>query len=334
MKKIAGFLFILLNFYSALSQPKIIFDTDIGGDADDLAALAMLHNFAKRGDCDLLAVMCWSTEEYAVPAIDAMNRYYHHPDIPIGTRKGATFSDANNYNKAVAQNFSYKYTASDVPDATALYRKLLAKASDTSITIVAVGPLLNIENLLKSQPDNFSALGGKELVRQKVKEFVIMGGHFPKGENEWNFNGNMPGVTKYVLENIPSPIVYSGFEIGVQIKTGAILNDLDKDTPLYHGFLYFSEHAPWIKDQFKGLILDNSSFDQTAVLYAVWSGEGVFWDKVKNGICVADEKGNNKWVKQKNSIQSYLKLTESPELLAKIIEMIMLNRFEELPGFN
>ena len=30
------------------AQTKIIFDTDFGGDADDLGAIAMLHEFASR----------------------------------------------------------------------------------------------------------------------------------------------------------------------------------------------------------------------------------------------------------------------------------------------
>jgi hypothetical protein len=37
----------------AFSQVKIIFDTDHGGDADDLGALVMLHNLHNRGECEL-----------------------------------------------------------------------------------------------------------------------------------------------------------------------------------------------------------------------------------------------------------------------------------------
>ena len=40
----------------AQDRPQIIFDTDFGGDADDLGALAMLHNFMSRGECNLLVV--------------------------------------------------------------------------------------------------------------------------------------------------------------------------------------------------------------------------------------------------------------------------------------
>jgi len=328
------FTFVILIFvfssFTSFSQPKIIFDTDIGGDADDLGALAMLHNYVKRGDCELLAIMIWSTDEYAVPAVDAINRFYLNPNIPIGTRKDPTYTSETNYNKVIADNFEHKLTWNDVPDAIDLYRKILASAADTSITVVTVGPLLNIQRLLQSKADKYSPLNGSELITRKVKGFVMMGGQFPKGKDEWNFNGNMPGVTKYVIENLKVPIVFSGFELGAAIKTGAIFNDIDKDTPLYQGFLYFSEHAPWMKEQFKGKILDNSTFDQTAVLYAINGGVDVLWEKISDGYCEADEKGGNRWVKRENSNHSYLKLIETPEFMAGLIEAIMLNKFEDI----
>jgi inosine-uridine nucleoside N-ribohydrolase len=329
-------LILVLNSLITFSQPKIIFDTDIGGDADDLGAIAMLHNYVSRGDCELLAVMCWSDDKYAVPAIDAINRFYLHPNIPIGTRKDGTSTSETNYNQAIANNFEYKLTYDDVPETVDLYRKILGAAADTSITIITVGPLKNIERLLQSKADKHSKLNGSELISKKVKEFVIMGGKFPKGNDEWNFNGNMPGVTKYVLNNLKVPVVFTGFELGVQIKTGEIFNEIDEETPLYKGFMYFSQHAPWIKDQYKGKILDNSTFDQTAVLYAVNGGVDVLWEKITGGFCEADNKGGNRWVKRENSNHSYLKLIEKPEFMALLIEAIMLNRFDEIvpPGEN
>jgi inosine-uridine nucleoside N-ribohydrolase len=328
--KISVLAILILCSQLSFSQPKIIFDTDIGGDADDLGALAMLHNYVKRGDCELLAIMIWSTDEYAVPAVDAINRFYLNPKIPIGTRKDPTYTNESNYNKVIADNFEYKLTYNDVPETVDLYRKILASATDTSITIVTVGPLLNIQRLLQSKADKYSALTGSELISKKVKEFVVMGGKFPKGDDEWNFNGNMPGVTKFVIENLKVPIVFSGFELGVQIQTAEIFNSIDKDTPLYKGFMHFSQHAVWMKDRFKGAILNNASYDQTAVLYAVNGGVDVLWEKVSGGYCEADEKGGNRWVKRENSNHSYLKLIETPDFMATLIEAIMLDKFDDI----
>jgi len=266
--------YILLGS-SLFAQPKIIFDTDFGMDADDLGALVMLHNLIEKQECELIGIMLWSTEEYAVSAVDAVNRYYHHPDIPIGTRQDSTYFEAWNYSKSIADNFPHKLNYENVPDAIGLYRELLVNNPDKSVSIVTVGPLKNIENLLKSKPDSISPLSGKELIQQKVKEFVIMGGQYPSGTKEWNFDGNMPGVTKYVVNNIDAPIIFSGYELGLDIRTGEVFNNLDSDTPLYIGFMHFSQNAPWMKDAYQGNILDNSTYDQTAVLYAVRNGVGI-----------------------------------------------------------
>ncbi len=321
---LSGILFLSLN---SQSQTRIIFDTDIGGDADDLGALAMLHHFIDKNECELAAVMCWSTEQYAVSAIDAVNRFYAHPDIPIGARKDTIHYLESNYNKVIADKFPHTLNHQLVPDAVALYRKILAESADESLVIVAVGPLKNIENLLESAGDSISPLSGEELVEQKVREFVIMGGQFPEGKWEWNFAGGMPGVTQNVLSRLKVPITFSGFELGVAIKSGEAFNRIDPNTPLYVGFLYFSAHAPWKKANFKGAILDNSTFDQTAVLYAVRNGTGTYWDKVSGGICIPDEKGGNTWKQTENSKQSYLKLTMDQDEIAKLMEDMMLGEF-------
>ncbi len=321
---LSGILFLSLN---SQSQTRIIFDTDIGGDADDLGALAMLHHFIDKNECELAAVMCWSTEQYAVSAIDAVNRFYAHPDIPIGARKDTIHYLESNYNKVIADKFPHKLNHQLVPDAVVLYRKILSESADESLVIVTVGPLKNIENLLESVADSISPLSGEELVEQKVREFVIMGGQFPEGKWEWNFAGGMPGVTQNVLSRLKVPITFSGFELGVAIKSGEAFNRIDPNTPLYVGFLYFSAHAPWKKANFKGAILDNSTFDQTAVLYAVRNGTGTYWDKVSGGICIPDEKGGNTWKQAESSKQSYLKLTMDQDEIAKLMEDMMLGEF-------
>jgi inosine-uridine nucleoside N-ribohydrolase len=330
MKK-QGFNFLMVCFLLEASlgfaQEKIIFDTDLGGDADDLGALVMLHNFMDRGECDLLAIMCWSQEESVIPAIDAVNRYYKHPEIALGVRKGSTFVDSNNYGRPLADRFPHEQSFESVPDVVDLYRKILSENEDTSVVILTVGPLKNIQNLLGSGADHYSALSGRELINRKVKEFVIMGGQFPDGSNEWNFNGNMPGVTRSVLDQLSVAVTFSGFELGVQIKTGEVFNRIDQNTPLYVGFMHFSQHAPWMKEQFRGNILDNSTFDQTAVLYAVKKGIGTYWDRVEGGYCLADNQGGNRWIKKQDSNHSYLKLSMDPEEMAKLIESIMLNQF-------
>ncbi len=328
--KFRNWLFLLVFIFSpglSFSQVKLIFDTDFGGDADDLGALAMLHNFIDQGECELLAVMCWNLEEYAVSAIDAVNRFYKHPDIPIGSRQGEHAYIDWNHSKPLTDNFPYERHWSNVPSTTTLYRQLLSQAQDHEIVIVTVGPLANILYLLESEADSISPLNGIELVRRKVKEFVIMGGQFPSGESEWNFNGNMPGITKDVVEQIPVPITFSGYEVGLNIKTGEVFNELAVDTPLHVAFLHFCAHAPWLNHQFKGSIYDNSTYDQTAILYAIRNGEGEYWEKIKDGYCLPDDTGGNLWIKDKNRNHAYLRLLKTEEEMATIIEAFMMNSF-------
>ncbi len=321
--KLFAVLFLLIAT-SVHSQVKILFDTDFGADADDLGALAMLHGFQQTGEADLLGVMIWSTEKYVVPAVDAVNRYYGYPNVPIGIRPGDPYYSEWNYNKTIADQLPWELENDDVPDVTSLYRKILSAQEDISVTLVTVGSLMNIKLLLESQPDAHSDLTGKELFHKKIKEMVVMGGQYPAGEKEWNFWGEMKGVTRYVFDNIDMPVVFLGYEIGEAIKSGAVFNDLSKQSPLYLGFKHFSEYAPWMKETFKGKIQDNSTFDQTAVLYAVHGGLGQYWEKERGGYNEIDEEGNNRWTDVEETNQSFLKLIEDPENMAGLMESLML----------
>lgn len=317
----------LLLSAPAAAQPRVIFDTDFGGDADDLGALVMLLNLMQQGEVDLLAVMSWSTEQYTVPAIDAIIRHYQSPDVPIGARQDDIYHDDWQYSRPIAEALGGGRTYRDVPHTTSLYRQILSEEADSSVTIVTVGPLLNILALLESAPDSISNLNGRALINRKVREVVIMGGEFPEGEGEWNFNGYMPGVTRSVLAQLDVPVVFSGFEVGDVIRTGEVFNEIDPASPLYIGYRHFSEHAPWMKDRFEGRILDNASYDQTAVLYAVRGGVGTWWDLERGGHVEVDESGDNRWIPGPPTNQAYLRLRADPAVLEAVIESIMLGRF-------
>ena len=69
---------------SPASPVRIIFDTDIGNDVDDVLALSMLHALQTRGECELPAVTITKPDELAGPFVDAMNTFYGRPGIPIG----------------------------------------------------------------------------------------------------------------------------------------------------------------------------------------------------------------------------------------------------------
>src|ERR1041384_871135 len=72
------------------AQPlKVIFDTDLDGDNDDVAAAAMLHAFADAGRVEILAMGVVSLYPYSPACLDAIDTYYGRGDIPIGVYKGS-----------------------------------------------------------------------------------------------------------------------------------------------------------------------------------------------------------------------------------------------------
>ncbi len=108
---------------------KIIFDTDVGNDVDDVLALSVLHALQSRGECELLAVTITKPDELAGPFVDAVDTFYGRPGIPIGfTRSGLTNQPSKFLPLAdVKDGGKLRYPhrlkrSSDAPAATALLR--------------------------------------------------------------------------------------------------------------------------------------------------------------------------------------------------------------------
>ena len=97
------------------------------------------------------------------------------------------------------------------------------------MVIAQVGFSTNLANLLKSSPDRFSDLNGVELVTQKVRLLSIMAGAFTqivgdKGQlydhKEYNIVKDIPAA-KALVRDWPTPIIWSGFEIGKNLTLSA-----------------------------------------------------------------------------------------------------------------
>ncbi|MCD6441217.1 MAG: nucleoside hydrolase, partial [Candidatus Marinimicrobia bacterium] len=221
-------LFILLLIFSQIDSvyatEKVIFDTDIGPDWDDVGATATLHALANSGEAEILAMMVSSgghTATWGPPCLDAFNTYYGRPDIPIGVAtEGPSFG--SRYNQQIAEEFEQDLGIDNAWNSVELYRKILSEQTDSSVVIITTGFMTNLAALLKSEPDNYSALNGIDLVTKKVEKWVCMGGGFPNSGGEFNFACDA-AATKYVVDNWPKPVIFSGAEIGSQIQTGAKL---------------------------------------------------------------------------------------------------------------
>ncbi len=303
------FLFIQKDSVKTQSPPHIIFDTDISSDVDDVGAVAVLQALADQGKTKILAMMVSSGDPWGALCLDALNRWFGRPGIPVGMIKDKAVRDTSKYTQKIATDYPRTLkTLKNVPDAVSLYRRILTEQEDNSVTLVTVGYLSNLSRLLQSQPDEISPLDGKALIQQKVKELVCMGGTYPTGR-EWNFYRDTPS-TDYVLKQWPTPITFCGFEIGQHVGTGATLSVLPTDNPVRLSYLLYNE------------LTDRPSWDQMTVLYAVegvHGQSGIAWELSPLGNNVFSQNGENKWIADSKALNRYLTVTTSPAKSAEII---------------
>jgi len=309
------------NSYSAdvkRKPVKIILDSDIGQDCDDAGVMALMHKFADYGEAEILATMFPMQDPMGAPAMDVINTYYGRPDIPIGTYKG-NFQYIgklfDHYNTKLATHFPHNLKhGNDAPDAVELYRKILAKQPDKSVVIVAVGPERLLADLLKTGADRYSKLNGRDLVNKKVRLLSLMGAGFPK-DHEWNIK-IAPDAARLVAETWPTPIVYSGNEIGKAVLTGSrLLTETPENNPVRASY----ENHPFVNKETKV----RQSWDQTAMHFAV-RGAGSVWSLESKGYNFIDETGKNEWRRDSDKEHSYLILKKPAKEVEKIIEDLMV----------
>jgi len=295
----------------------LIFDSDFGPDYDDVGALAILHAMADRGEVEILATIASTTHSNVAPALDVVNTYFQRPDIPIAipTINGRDIGDPQHWSDAIIAKYPHDIKSnSQAESATNLYRRLLASSPDNSVTIVTVGFLTNMVNLLKSQPDQYSKLNGADLVKKKVKQLVSMAGKFPEGK-EYNLYIDVK-ASEFTFENWPGDVVYSGFEIGVKIKTGIPLinNELITSNPVKDVYRIGIANGRRDKN-------GRSSWDQTAVLAAVRGPRPYF--TLNEGRIIVNDDGSNKW--DNNAAGQYYLVFDLPpaEVKKEINELMM-----------
>ena len=277
--QLCGFVFIasLMSTALATEPVRIIFDTDIGNDVDDALALALLHELADRGEAQILAVTISKDNDWTVPHIDAINTFYGRPDIPIGMIQNGKTPEPGKFNREIADRhdengFIYPHdllSGSDAPEVIGLLRKTLASQPDGSVVMVSVGFLTNMARLITSQPDAHSNLNGMDLVKTKIRLYVPMAGAFsPEREPEYNVHVDID-ASREVFQNWPTPIVASGFEIGLAVPYPA--------SSIEHDFGYVKNHP--IAEAYRHYLkmpYDRPTWDLTAVLYAVRPNRGYF----------------------------------------------------------
>lgn len=261
----------------------IIFDTDMGNDIDDALALAMIHSLAARGECKLLGVAVSKDHPQAPIVVDAINTFYGHGDVPVGMVQGGMRQEDGFLVKLMNMTdeqgmplFATTSCTEDYEPAVSMLRRLLTTVADCSVVMVLVGFSTNMQQLFDSPGDHISSLNGKELFARKVSHVVMMAGYFGEFNNvkdpvngaEFNVVTDLPAATSFIRD-CPVPIFFTPFELGEAIKypCRSILED----------YGWASAHP--VVEAYKHYLpmpYDRSTWDLTAVLYAIRPDRGYF----------------------------------------------------------
>lgn len=314
-------LLVVLATTAGEAPVKLIVDTDMDSDCDDVGALGMLHAMADGGEVELLAAVASSHHAWSAPCIDALNTWYGRPDIPVGAPKGNAAQAASKFAKRIAEHFPHDLKSADqAEDATALYRRILTAQPDRSVVIVTIGDLTNIADLLKS-PASGGQPDGVTLVKRKVALWVCMGGNFidrPAHDDlklsNNNFTGDKAG-SLHAVQKWPTRLVFVGREIGSVpsgLKAGARLKELSADHPVRIGYeAYFGGEAK-----------DRHVADQTAVLFAV-RGLRDYWDIEAKGFMDIQPDNTFTWNYSADRHEYLLKRTVDGKPNDRVIEAVI-----------
>ena len=303
---------------SAEAPPRVIIDTDLSRWWDDVTTIGLANVLHDRGRLRLLGVVSDVPNPKAVAAIDAINTAYGHGRIPVGavahSDKGAF---PHGYTDELARRLPHSIrNSADAPGAVSLYRQLLAKQPDRSVTVVSVGGYTNLAGLLRSKRGRGSSLDGWSLVAKKVKRLVIMDGLFP---------GGGPAFTNQKIDLAAATAVVDGAGWPTRIAwvdgLGGILTQVGGSLCTTTG----PKHPMRIayENLFDCGPPKDGNWDAPTLLYAVGDREEVFSELGQGGAAVINPQGGLSW--QDDSPRPhdvYVRVVDQPALNRRIDRLL------------
>ena len=346
----------------------LIIDTDMSIDVDDVGMLCAAHALADLGEARILAVLHDAHAVYGIGAVSAINRYYGRDGIPLGAYRGpigkpgqrSKYPEFTNegqgwYAEQIAKRFpSAIQDLTQAEDALPVFRRALEEAADGSVTLVAVGFLTNVLDLLQSP-------GGIALVARKLKRVVIMGGvrkcpgpdaHCPPAE--WNLAGcggrvnqweqeqhggcgdfdTLGSVSQHAMALWPAsvPVVWTSWETGTPMKTGSSMFHTPEVASSPCGAAYelfcktMKEREPWLGDWWCTAEYGRSSYDPLSLVYAVRGNRDNFWSEEVGNNNIDGVTGVNTWQASTGGTQAYIIPKVDVDVIADHIDELLARR--------
>src|SRR5689334_17784791 len=194
---VIGVFFFLATLCPA--QEKIIIDTDIGDDIDDAFALALA---LRSPELQILGISTtFGDTELRAKLADRLLGEAGHQEIPVAA--GTPTSFKSNFTQRQYAEGGH-FAKSSHPNATDFILDQIRR-NPNQITLVAIGPLVNVGALIDKDADTF----------RKLKRVVLMGGSVyrrygdmgyapPRGpEPEWNIKNDIPSAQKLFASGVP-----------------------------------------------------------------------------------------------------------------------------------
>jgi inosine-uridine nucleoside N-ribohydrolase len=174
------------------------------------------------------------------------------------------------------------------------------------VVIAQVGFFSNLAALLDTPADAHSPLSGQELIRRKVRLLSIMAGAFQTIDHnnrylEYNVVNDIPAAQK-LARAWPTPIVWSGFEIGIAARYVAV--SIERD------FAYAPHHPVAEAYQlYEPTPHERPTWDLTSVLYAIRPDRDYFALSPAGRVTV-DPDGFTRFAPQREGRDRFLILNE------------------------
>ena len=255
---------------SGEQHKKIILDTDLCGDCDDVGAMAVLLNLDRLGYAKTLAVTYCLGNPWGSDFIQHTLDWFGRNDIPYGKLTDYSYANYDVHNKRFIQPYFEQFPRKEqypAPyDSIRLLRRILAEnKSAKDITLCAIGGLHNVNLLFTSAPDDISPKSGAELMQENICEVVLMFGNFAHpDQGECNAGYDIPGG-QHFLKHCPVPITFAGFETGVHLMTGAPSEHQRPGHPVRESYR-LREQGKFVRN----------SWDPVTVYYAVMGTQGLW----------------------------------------------------------
>jgi purine nucleosidase len=191
-----------LSFGQSAAPPsaseKIIIDTDIGDDVDDAFAVALA---LKSPEVEIVGITTsFGDTETRAKLVDRMLGEAARTDIPVAA--GVATCVNNSFTQRRYAEGGH-FARGSHPDAVNFILEQIRK-NPGEITLVAIGPLVNVGGLIDKDAATF----------RKLKRVVIMGGSMDRGyadpygpptpaQPEWNIKNDVASAQKLFASGVP-----------------------------------------------------------------------------------------------------------------------------------